>query len=91
MRSTQIEMGIHIFLFLSESYIHKKQPPEDNTQNYTHSWKVIDNNILKIIFRIILFCAKKNIGRFCYTKRLTSTRRLIVMQGDFFETGDIKP
>ena len=91
MRSTQIEIGIHVFLFLSESYIHKKQPPEDNTQNYTQSWKVIDNNILKIIFRIILFCAKKNIGRFCYTKRLTSTRRLIVMQGDFVETGDIKP
>ena len=91
MRSTQIEMGIHIFLFLSESYIHKKQPPEDNTQNYIQSLKVIDNNIVKIIFRIILFCTKKNTGRFCYTKKLTSTRRLIVMKGDFVETGDIKP
>lgn len=91
MRSTQIEVGIHVFLFLSESYIHKKQPPEDNTQNYIQSLKVIDNNIVKIIFRIILFCTKKNTGRFCYTKKLTSTRRLIVMKGDFVETGDIKP
>ena len=91
MRSTQIEVGIHVFLFLSESYIHKKQPPEDNTQNYIQSLKVIDNNIVKIVFRIILFCTKKNTGRFCYTKKLTSTRRLIVMKGDFVETGDIKP
>ena len=91
MRSTQIEVGIHVFQFLSESYIHKKQPPEDNTQNYIQSLKVIDNNIVKIVFRIILFCTKKNTGRFCYTKKLTSTRRLIVMKGDFVETGDIKP
>ena len=84
-------MDIHVFLFLSESYIHKKQPPEDNTQNYIQSLKVIDNNIVKIVFRIILFCTKKNTGRFCYTKKLTSTRRLIVMKGDFVETGDIKP
>ena len=37
----------------------RKTPLEDNTQNYIQNWKITNNNILKIIFRIILSCARK--------------------------------